>query len=85
MLHHPPTHHGNWSRPKPRRCNWRCHYCGRKGHIRPFCYKLYGYPKRTPPPTSEAENVKTKKEWKEKGKDVSLIAHTSLRASSRQD
>ena len=23
---------------------WRCHYCGRFGHIRPYCFKLYGYP-----------------------------------------
>src|ERR1044072_3162941 len=23
---------------------WRCHYCGRFGHIKPFCFKLYGYP-----------------------------------------
>jgi hypothetical protein len=21
-----------------------CHHCKRKGHIRPFCFKLYGYP-----------------------------------------
>src|ERR1043165_748628 len=23
---------------------WRCHYCGRFGHIKPFCYRLHGYP-----------------------------------------
>lgn len=23
---------------------WRCHHCGRFGHIKPFCFKLYGYP-----------------------------------------
>src|ERR1044072_3458123 len=23
---------------------WRCHYCGRYGHIRPYCFKLYGCP-----------------------------------------
>lgn len=22
----------------------RCHHCGRSGHIRLYCYKLYGYP-----------------------------------------
>ena len=21
---------------------WVCHHCGRMGHIRPFCYRLYG-------------------------------------------
>ncbi|CAJ2633141.1 unnamed protein product [Trifolium pratense] len=36
-------------------------------------------------PAPKPENVKTKKEWKEKENDVCLIAHTSLRASSRQD
>ena len=24
---------------------WRCHFCGRYGHLRPFCYRLYGYPR----------------------------------------
>jgi hypothetical protein len=23
---------------------WICHHCGRYGHIRPYCYKFYGYP-----------------------------------------
>jgi hypothetical protein len=26
---------------------WRCHYCGRFGHIKPFCYRLHGYPNQT--------------------------------------
>ncbi|MCI10177.1 gag-pol polyprotein, partial [Trifolium medium] len=53
----------------------------------PFCFKLYGYPRRSSQPAHEPEPaiVKTKKEWKEKEKDVSLIAHTSLRASSKED
>ncbi|MCH85253.1 gag-protease polyprotein, partial [Trifolium medium] len=85
MPQHPPPHRNNWSRPKSRRRNWRCHYCGRKGHIRPYCYKLYGYPKNFRSPAPNPENVKTKKEWKEKENDVCLIAHSSLRASSRQD
>jgi len=24
------------------RPRWVCHHCGRRGHIRPFCYRLYG-------------------------------------------
>lgn len=29
--------------------NWRCHYCGKVGHICPFCYMLYGkYLERKP-------------------------------------
>ncbi|XP_045799072.1 uncharacterized protein LOC123893185 [Trifolium pratense] len=69
MPQHPPPHRNNWSRPKSRRRNWRCHYCGRKGHIRPYCYKLYGYPKNFRSPAPKPENVKTKKEWKEKEND----------------
>ncbi|PNY15185.1 putative LRR receptor-like protein kinase, partial [Trifolium pratense] len=37
MPQHPPTHRHNWSRPKSRRRNWRCHYCGNQtkvGHPR---------------------------------------------------
>ncbi|GAU46879.1 hypothetical protein TSUD_25960 [Trifolium subterraneum] len=64
---------------------WICHYCGRKGHIRPLCYKLYGYPKQSIKQKPEAEVVKTMKEWKPKEKDVILIAHTSPRASSKKD
>ncbi|CAJ2644227.1 unnamed protein product [Trifolium pratense] len=69
MPQHPPPHRNNWSRSKSRRRNWRCHYCGRKGHIRPYCYKLYGYPKNFRSPAPKPENVKTKKEWKEKEND----------------
>ncbi|CAJ2656756.1 unnamed protein product [Trifolium pratense] len=69
MPQHPPPHRYNWSRPKSRKRNWRCHYCGRKGHIRPYCYKLYGYPKNSRSPAPMPENVKTKKEWKEKEND----------------
>ncbi|KAK2382177.1 hypothetical protein QL285_069725 [Trifolium repens] len=41
-------------------------YCGKNGHIKPFCYKLYGYPKKKP--EAKAHHVKTKprKEWKPK-------------------
>lgn len=28
-----------------RKC-WVCHFCGRLGHIRPFCFQLYGFPTR---------------------------------------
>ncbi|PNX65738.1 gag-protease polyprotein, partial [Trifolium pratense] len=72
--------------PKSRLYNWICHHCGNKGHIRSFCYRLYGYPRRfhqgiyTPAPF----DAETKKEWREKKKITSLIAHTSLRASSRE-
>lgn len=28
---------------------WKCHNCSQKGHIKPFCHKLYGYPICTNP------------------------------------
>ncbi|MCH79544.1 gag-protease polyprotein [Trifolium medium] len=72
--------------PKSRLYNWTCHHCGRKGHIRPFCYRLYGYPKKSHQSiyTSSPVEVRRKAEWKEKRKIESLIAHTSLKASSRE-
>ncbi|CAJ2657156.1 unnamed protein product [Trifolium pratense] len=71
---------------KPRLYNWMCHHCGRKGHIRPFCYRLHGYPRRVHQAfyTPAFSNIETKKEWREKKKITGLIAHTSLRASSRE-
>ncbi|GAU33559.1 hypothetical protein TSUD_143510 [Trifolium subterraneum] len=65
MLQHPKQHHG--VRYKTKSHPWVCHYCGRKGHIRPFCYKLYGYPNRKP------RQFVTPKEWKPKTEDVSSI------------
>ena len=62
-----------------------CHHCGKRGHIRPFCYRLHGYPDQKPEPSVVQEDNVTKKEWRPKGENVGLIAHTSLRASSRED
>ncbi|WJX62247.1 hypothetical protein P8452_47261 [Trifolium repens] len=72
---------------------WVCHHCGKRGHIRPFCYKLYGYPNQEPKPNVVQEENVIKKEWRpkeenaelHKEENVGLIAHTSLRASSRED
>ncbi|MCH90922.1 gag-pol polyprotein, partial [Trifolium medium] len=83
MPSHPKRHQG--TRTKGKRQPWVCHYCGRKGHIKPFCFKLYGYPNRPLQSKPAPVEIKTKKEWKPKDDDVSLIAHTSFRASSRED
>ena len=43
MSHHMSQHHkGRQQKGKHQR--WRCHYCAKFGHIKPLCYKLYGYP-----------------------------------------
>ncbi|KAK2404703.1 gag-protease polyprotein [Trifolium repens] len=74
-------------RPKNQRKyrRWVCHHCGKRGHIRPFCYRLYGYPNQEHKPNVVQEESVTKKEWRPKEENVGLIAHTSLRASSRED
>ncbi|GAU24655.1 hypothetical protein TSUD_322630 [Trifolium subterraneum] len=105
---HPMQHHGNsyYKRPMKHHGNsyykkhrpWRCHYCGRKGHIRPFCYKLHGYPQEKqqtePIPMIQQEwkvkseniTIKTKvDEEQTENKVTGLIAHTSFRASSKED
>jgi hypothetical protein len=43
MSHHVSQHHKE-RQHKGKHQRWRCHYCGKFGHIKPFCYKLYGYP-----------------------------------------
>ena len=51
---------------------WICHHCKRKGHIRPFCYKLYGYP------------CKFNHKWLPKSDNVGLVGHTSKRPTSKE-
>ncbi|MCH84114.1 copia-type polyprotein, partial [Trifolium medium] len=55
-----------------------CHYCGEKGHIKAFCYVL----QRDKQDTESAEG--SKRVWKPKD-GASLIAHTSLRVTSKDD
>jgi hypothetical protein len=84
MLKRSPQHHGFNAR-RPHR--WVCHHCGKKGHIRPFCFKLHGYPKWYQHEKKKLPKVvvpEVRKEWKPKTEEASLIAHISLRASSRE-
>jgi hypothetical protein len=81
MLKRSAQHHGSNSRRRPRR--WVYHHCGRKGHIRPFCFKLYGYPKWYQQGTDDQSKAPTQqpaKEWKPKTENKEV---TALRASSR--
>ena len=63
--------------------SWKCRHCNKKGHIKPFCYKLYGYPMLYQPKLHKPVASNVKKEWRPKC--VGLIAHTSLRDSSSKD
>ncbi|XP_060972451.1 uncharacterized protein LOC133038346 [Cannabis sativa] len=66
-----------------------CHFCNRRGHIRPKCYKLQNYlkaminrPNSFPPP-NKSHGRKPRREWKIKSKpnpDASLVAKLSLSA-----
>ena len=60
---------------------WVCHYSGRNGHIKPYCFKMYGYPNRFQQKIHDPKVIIPKKELKPK-LGVGLIAHTSLRALS---
>src|ERR1051325_1248482 len=42
------TQHQDQRNMKKKFQRWRCDYCGRFGHIKPFCYRLYGYPNQIP-------------------------------------
>ncbi|KAK2426944.1 putative mitochondrial protein [Trifolium repens] len=73
-----PRHHSHSRK-------WVCHHCGMKGHIRPFCYKLFGYPRHWQQPKTAPREESVRKVWQPKAENKGLIAHTSLRASSRED
>jgi len=63
--------------------SWMCHHCNKEGHIKPFCYKLYGYPSQYQLGSHEPVGSCVKKV--RKPKCVGLIAHTSLTVSSSED
>jgi hypothetical protein len=63
---------------------WRCHYCGRFGHIKPFCYRLHGYPNQTsqgrPKKKVSKHNVPIKKQtWAAK---QTLLVYPKQHASN---
>src|SRR3954468_9997438 len=82
MSQHVTQHHekGEMRRKFQR---WRCHYCGRFGHIKPFCFRLYGYPDQAPTYKPKQIMPIQKQHWEPKSK--ALIAHTSLRVSAKED
>lgn len=66
----------------------RCHHYGRYGHIRNFCYKLYGYPqsyKHPRPNKRKAKKTQAKKVWKSNETVKCLLAHDFPRVFLRED
>ena len=80
MSQHRSRHHGTQQK-KSKRKKWRCHYCGKYGHIKPFCYHLHGHPHHG----TQSSSSGRKMVWVPKHKTVSLVVHTSLRASAKED
>ncbi|XP_057418346.1 uncharacterized protein LOC130712533 [Lotus japonicus] len=68
---------------KINKTGWKCHHCGRYGHIKPYCYRLHGFSKRSSAKFNS--NELKKKKWKPKINTSALVAYTSLRASSKED
>ncbi|XP_050919249.1 uncharacterized protein LOC127136771 [Lathyrus oleraceus] len=79
--------HAHHRRKGYKKYDKRRHHYGKYRHIRPNCYKLYGFPQHHTHTRFKRneEKVQGKKVWKPKVKGTSLISHTSLRVSSRED
>lgn len=82
-----PQHHARHQNTQTRGklLPWRCHYCGKIGHIKPFYFKMYGYPRNPTQPWTNQVVIKTRRDWIPKYAITSLIDHTSLRDSDRED
>ncbi|KEH32869.1 envelope-like protein, putative [Medicago truncatula] len=61
---------------------WIYHYCKRKCHIRPFCFKLHGYPDQSGHNPRNHKRKNEKKSWRPKHNNTGLMVHTSLETSS---
>lgn len=62
---------------KSRNGHWRCDFCGSVGHIKPFCYKLYGYPLQKKHSMDKHGLSNSRKGRKSKVNIYCLMAHTS--------
>ena len=63
QMHKPVCKHLEKGKVKREFQRWRCHYCGRFGHLKPFCYKLYGYPEQNLQFKSNQNIYIKKKQW----------------------
>ena len=64
---------------------WRCHYYRRFGHLKSVCYRVHGYPKPVTHHRRKQTDAKSKSKRLHKNDSCGLIAHTSLRASAKED
>ena len=82
MFQHHQRHQKRYNRGRNQK--WRCTHCGRLGHLKPYCYKLCGYPKFVPQPRRKQIVDKKRKGGIPKNGISKEIAHTSLKASARE-
>ena len=80
MLQHSGEQHS--SQDKKVTCPWILHHCKRKGHIRPFCFKLYGYPQFHVQPKVSGKIAQAMKEWRPKTPNVSSFVTSSVSISA---
>ena len=76
MLEHSKEHQYSKTKKKPN--SWVCDHCNGKGHIRPYCFKLHGESK-------QYQQKPYKRRWIHRNINTGFIAHTFLRASSKED
>ncbi|XP_058786979.1 uncharacterized protein LOC131661450 [Vicia villosa] len=78
-------HRGNKRRShtKKKFQRWRCHHFRRFGHIKPFCFRLVGYPNQTHQAKPKHDSLNRKQ--LRVAKNVALVAHTSLRMPAKED
>lgn len=72
------------SQTKAKLLPWKCHYYEKLGQIKPFCCRLYAYPKHPNQLRGNHVMSKARKDWKLRGVNTSLIDHISLRSPSRE-
>jgi uncharacterized coiled-coil protein SlyX len=77
MLKHSQGHQND----KKTTRHWICHHCKRKGHIRSYCYKLYGYPQPRVQPKVSGMIPQSRKEWRLKTPNVSSSVTSSMSIS----
>ena len=58
-------------------------YCRKVGHLKPYCYKLHGYPKSVSQ-SRRSQSAKEEKEWIPKKGVTKEVSHISLKASAEE-
>src|ERR1044072_125464 len=52
---------------------WKCHNCGKYGHISPYCYRFHGYSQSHGQSRINTQIVEARKEWKPRGNNGEVL------------